>query len=340
MEYQKLGNSELNVSRICLGCMGFGDSENGMHTWTINEEKTREIIKLALDNGINFFDTAIGYQNGTSEQYLGRALEDFAKREDVYIATKFLPRSSEEVKNNISMREHIIDSLNQSLSNLGVDYVDLYIYHMWDYNSDIEEVMETLNELINEGKIRYIGISNCFAYQLAKANDLAEKNGWAKFISVQGHHNLIFREEEREMLPLAKDDNIGLTPYSSLASGRLSRRDNTSKRANEDTVAKSKYGKTEAEDELIIERVEELALKHNVSMSEVALAWLLTKVTSPIVGATKPHHVETAVNSVDLKLTAEEIAYLEEPYVPHELVGVMANIKGMMNTIEDAMSDN
>lgn len=340
MEYQKLGNSDLNVSRICLGCMGFGDSENGMHTWTINKEKTREIIKLALDNGINFFDTAIGYQNGTSEQYLGRALEDFAKREDVYIATKFLPRSSEEVKNNISMREHIIDSLNQSLSNLGVDYVDLYIYHMWDYNSDIEEVMETLNELINEGKIRYIGISNCFAYQLAKANDLAEKNGWAKFISVQGHHNLIFREEEREMLPLAKDDNIGLTPYSSLASGRLSRRDNTSKRANEDTVAKSKYGKTEAEDELIIERVEELALKHNVSMSEVALAWLLTKVTSPIVGATKPHHVETAVNSVDLKLTAEEIAYLEEPYVPHELVGVMANIKGMMNTIEDAMSDN
>lgn len=340
MEYQKLGNSDLNVSRICLGCMGFGDSKNGMHTWTINEEKTRKIVKLALDNGINFFDTAIGYQNGTSEQYLGRALKDFAKREDVYIATKFLPRNSEEIKNNISMREHIIDSLNQSLSNLGVDYVDLYIYHMWDYNSDIEEIMETLNDLINEGKIRYIGISNCFAYQLAKANDLAERNGWAKFISVQGHHNLIFREEEREMLPLAKEDNIGLTPYSSLASARLSRRENTSKRANEDIVAKSKYEKTESEDELIIERVEELALKHDVSMSEVALGWLLTKVTSPIVGATKPHHVETAVNSVDLKLTAEEIAYLEEPYVPHELVGVMANIKGMMNTIEDSMSDN
>lgn len=340
MEYQKLGSSDLNVSRICLGCMGFGDNENGMHTWTINEEKTRKIVKLALDNGINFFDTAIGYQNGTSEQYLGRALKDFAKREDVYIATKFLPRNSEEIKNNISMREHIIDSLNQSLSNLGVDYVDLYIYHMWDYNSDIEEIMETLNDLINEGKIRYIGISNCFAYQLAKANDLAEKNGWSKFISVQGHHNLIFREEEREMLPLAKEDNIGLTPYSSLASGRLSRRENTSKRANEDIVAKSKYEKTESEDEIIIERVEELALKHDVSMSEISLAWLLTKVTSPIVGATKPHHIETAVNSVDLKLTAEEIAYLEEPYVPHELVGVMANIKDMMNTIEDAMSNN
>lgn len=340
MEYQKLGNSDLNVSRICLGCMGFGDSKNGMHTWTINEEKTRKIVKLALDNGINFFDTAIGYQNGTSEQYLGRALKDFAKREDVYIATKFLPRNSEEIKNNISMREHIIDSLNQSLSNLGVDYVDLYIYHMWDYNSDIGEIMETLNDLINEGKIRYIGISNCFAYQLAKANDLAEKNGWAKFISVQGHHNLIFREEEREMLPLAKEDNIGLTPYSSLASGRLSRRENTSKRANEDIVAKSKYEKTESEDEIIIERVEELALKHDVSMSEISLAWLLTKVTSPIVGATKPHHIETAVNSVELMLTDEEIAYLEEPYVPHELVGVMANIKDMMNTIEDAMSNN
>lgn len=340
MEYQKLGNSDLNVSRICLGCMGFGDSKNGMNTWTINEEKTRKIVKLALDNGINFFDTAIGYQNGTSEQYLGRALKDFAKREDVYIATKFLPRNSEEIKNNISMREHIIDSLNQSLSNLGVDYVDLYIYHMWDYNSDIEEIMETLNDLINEGKIRYIGISNCFAYQLAKANDLAEKNGWAKFISVQGHHNLIFREEEREMLPLTKEDNIGLTPYSSLASGRLSRRENTSKRANEDIVAKSKYEKTESEDEIIIERVEELALKHDVSMSEISLAWLLTKVTSPIVGATKPHHIETAVNSVELMLTDEEIAYLEEPYVPHELVGVMANIKDMMNTIEDAMSNN
>ena len=324
MEYQKLGSSDLNVSRICLGCMGFGDSENGMHTWTINEEKTRKIVKLALDNGINFFDTAIGYQNGTSEQYLGRALKDFAKREDVYIATKFLPRNSEEIKNNISMREHIIDSLNQSLSNLGADHVDLYIYHMWDYNSDIEEIMETLNELINEGKIRYIGISNCFAYQLAKANDLAERNGWAKFISVQGHHNLIFREEEREMLPLAKEDNIGLTPYSSLASGRLSRRENTSKRANEDIVAKSKYEKTESEDEIIIERVEELALKHDVSMSEISLAWLLTKVTSPIVGATKPHHIKTAVNSVELMLTDEEIAYLEEPYVPHKLVGVMA----------------
>lgn len=334
----KLGNSDLNVSRICLGCMGFGDPENGMHSWTLNEEETRKIIKLALDNGINFFDTAIGYQNGTSEQYLGRALKDFAKREEVYIATKFLPISSEDINNNISMKEHIKDSLNQSLNNLGVEYVDLYIYHMWDYNSDIEEVLETLNELINERKIRYIGISNCFAYQLAKANAICEKKGWAKFISIQGHYNLIFREEEREMVKLCYEDNIALTPYSSLASGRLSRRLNeTSKRLEEDEFAKTKYDLTKNQDEKIIKRVEELADKHNVSMSEISLAWLLTKVTSPIVGATKPHHVETAVKSVDLKLTPDEIKYLEELYVPHKLVGVLANIGAVMSNIEDVM---
>lgn len=341
MEYMKLGNSDLNVSRICLGCMGFGDSENGMHSWTINEEETRKIVKLALDNGINFFDTAIGYQNGTSEQYVGRALNDFAKREDVCVATKFLPRSSEDIKNNVSMKEHIKDSLNQSLNNLGMDYVDLYIYHMWDYNSNIEEVMETLNEVIEEGKVRYIGISNCFAYQLAKANAIAEKNGWAKFISIQGHHNLIFREEEREMLKLCAEDNIGTTPYSSLASGRLSKRSGeNSKRLEEDDFAKTKYDNTKEEDEKIIKRVEELADKHNVSMSEVSLAWLLTKVTSPIVGATKPHHVETAAKSVDLKLTSEEIEYLEELYVPHKLVGVLANIGAVMSNIENIMADD
>lgn len=236
------------------------------------------------------------------------------------------------------MKEHIKDSLNHSLNNLGVEYVDLYIYHMWDYNSDIEEVLETLNELINEGKIRYIGISNCFAYQLAKANATCEKNGWAKFISIQGHYNLIFREEEREMVKLCYEDNIALTPYSSLASGRLSRRLNeTSKRLEEDEFAKTKYDLTKNQDEKIIKRVEKLADKHNVSMSEISLAWLLTKVTSPIVGATKPHHVETAVKSVDLKLTQDEIEYLEELYVPHKLVGVLANIGAVMSNIEDVM---
>ena len=325
MEYVKLGNSDLKVSRICLGCMGFGDSKNGQHSWTLDENASREIIKHALDQGINFFDTAIGYQNGTSEQYVGRALRDFAKREDVVIATKFLPRTKEEIERGVSTREHIENSLNQSLKNLGMDYVDLYIYHMWDYNAKLEEVMETLNDLVKSGKVRYIGISNCYAYQLAKANDLAEKNCWAKFISIQGHYNLIFREEEREMARLCKEDNIAMTPYSPLASGRLAmKKDETSKRLEEDSYAKFKYDATAEKDRKIIDRVEEVANKHGVSMSEVAIAWLLEKVTAPVVGATKIKHIDTAVNAVNLKLTADEINYLEELYEPHKLVGVMA----------------
>lgn len=325
MEYVKLGNSDLKVSRICLGCMGFGDSKNGQHSWTLDENASREIIKHALDQGINFFDTAIGYQNGTSEQYVGRAIRDFAKREDVVIATKFLPRTKEEIERGVSTREHIENSLNQSLKNLGMNYVDLYIYHMWDYNAKFEEVMETLNDLVKSGKVRYIGISNCYAYQLAKANDLAEKNCWAKFISIQGHYNLIFREEEREMARLCKEDNIAMTPYSPLASGRLAmKKDETSKRLEEDSYAKFKYDATAEKDRKIIDRVEEVANKHGVSMSEVAIAWLLEKVTAPVVGATKIKHIDTAVNAVNLKLTADEINYLEELYEPHKLVGVMA----------------
>ena len=325
MEYVKLGNSDLKVSKICLGCMGFGDSKNGQHSWTLDEDASREIIKHALEQGINFFDTAIGYQNGTSEQYVGRAIRDFAKREDVVIATKFLPRTKEEIERGVSTREHIENSLNQSLKNLGMNYVDLYIYHMWDYNAKLEEVMETLNDLVKSGKVRYIGISNCYAYQLAKANDLAEKNCWAKFISIQGHYNLIFREEEREMARLCKEDNIAMTPYSPLASGRLAmKKDETSKRLEEDSYAKFKYDATAEKDRKIIDRVEEVANKHGVSMSEVAIAWLLEKVTAPVVGATKIKHIDTAVNAVNLKLTADEINYLEELYEPHKLVGVMA----------------
>lgn len=325
MEYVKLGNSDLKVSRICLGCMGFGDSKNGQHSWTLDENASREIIKHALEQGINFFDTTIGYQNGTSEQYVGRAIRDFAKREDVVIATKFLPRTKEEIERGVSTREHIENSLNQSLKNLGMNYVDLYIYHMWDYNAKLEEVMETLNDLVKSGKVRYIGISNCYAYQLAKANDLAEKNCWAKFISIQGHYNLIFREEEREMARLCKEDNIAMTPYSPLASGRLAmKKDETSKRLEEDSYAKFKYDATAEKDRKIIDRVEEVANKHGVSMSEVAIAWLLEKVTAPVVGATKIKHIDTAVNAVNLKLTADEINYLEELYEPHKLVGVMA----------------
>ena len=266
MQYTRLGNSELEVSRICMGCMGFGDAGNGQHSWTINEEHSREIIRRGLELGVNFFDTAIGYQSGTSEQYLGRALKDFAERDSVVVATKFLPRTPEEIEAGVTGQVHIERMINTSLKNLGMDHVDLYIYHMWDYETPLYDIMDGLNRVVKAGKARYIGISNCFAYQLAKANALAEKEGFAKF----------------------------------------------------------KYDATAKQDGIIINRVAELSERHGVSMTEVSLAWLLGKVTAPVVGATKLHHIEGAAKAVDLTLTPEEITYLEEKYVPHRLVGVMA----------------
>lgn len=325
MDYTKLGNSDLNVSRICMGCMGFGDAQNGQHSWTLDETHSREIIRLGLELGINFFDTAIGYQSGTSEQYVGRALRDFARRDRVVVATKFLPRTNEEIQAGISGQEHIRRMLDKSLQNLGMDYVDLYICHMWDYQTPLFDIMEGLNNAVKAGKARYIGISNCFAWQLAKANALAEREGFAKFISVQGHYNLIFREEEREMAPYCREENIAMTPYSALAGGRLCRHPGeTSKRLQEDSYARLKYGASQDQDAPILARVAELADRKGVSMTEVSLAWLLTKVTAPVVGATKPHHIEGAAKAVELELTKEECAYLEEPYTPHPLVGVMA----------------
>ncbi len=328
MEYTKLGNSDLNVSRICMGCMGFGDAANGQHSWTIDEEHSREIIKRGLALGVNFFDTAIAYQSGTSEQYLGRALRDFTKRDEVVVATKFLPRTQDEIEAGVTGQQHIERMLDKSLENLGMDYVDLYIYHMWDWQTPIYDILDGLNRVVKAGKTRYIGISNCFAWQLAKANALAEKEGFAKFVSIQGHYNLIFREEEREMAGLCAEDNIAMTPYSALASGRLSRKPGeTSARLEQDSYAKFKYDATKEQDEVIIRRVAELADKRGVTMTEVSLAWLLTKVAAPVVGATKPRHIEGATKAVELKLTDEEIAYLEEPYVPHPLAGVMAQNK-------------
>ena len=325
MKYTQLGNSDLQVSRICMGCMGFGDAKNGQHSWTLDEAHSREIIKRGLELGVNFFDTAIGYQSGTSEQYLGRALRDFVKREDVVVATKFLPRTQEEIAAGISGQQHIEQMVNTSLKNLGLDYVDLYIYHMWDYETPLFDVMDGLNRIVKAGKARYIGISNCFAYQLAKANALAEREGFAKFVSIQGHYNLIFREEEREMTKLCDEDNIAMTPYSALAGGRLAKHPGeTSKRLEEDSYAKLKYDATAEQDNAIIRRVAKLAEKRGVSMTEIALAWLLTKVTAPVVGATKLSHVEGAAKATELELTREEAAYLEELYVPHRLVGVMA----------------
>ena len=325
MQYTRLGNSELEVSRICMGCMGFGDAGNGQHSWTIDEEHSREIIRRGLELGVNFFDTAIGYQSGTSEQYLGRALKDFAERDSVVVATKFLPRTPEEIEAGVTGQVHIERMINTSLKNLGMDHVDLYIYHMWDYETPLYDIMDGLNRVVKAGKARYIGISNCFAYQLAKANALAEKEGFAKFVSVQGHYNLIFREEEREMAKLCAEDHIAMTPYSALAGGRLSRHPGeTSKRQAEDGYAKFKYDATAKQDGIIINRVAELSERHGVSMTEVSLAWLLGKVTAPVVGATKLHHIEGAAKAVDLTLSPEEITYLEEKYVPHRLVGVMA----------------
>lgn len=327
MDYVQLGNSNLSVSRICLGCMGFGDPDKGGHAWTLDQEATTAIISHALDQGINFFDTAIAYQGGTSEQYIGKALGQLAKRGDVVIATKFLPRTEEERQNKVSARDHIEGSLNASLNNLGMDYVDLYIYHMWDYHTPMEDIMEALDSLVKAGKTRYIGISNAYAYQIATANAYARAHNLTEFVSIQGHYNLIFREEEREMNRFANENNIALTPYSALASGRLSRLagDNSSQRMNLDNFAKSKYQDTADQDQEIIQRVHEIAEKYQVTMTEVSLAWLLTKVTAPVVGATKVHHIDGAVAAVNLKLTAEDIHYLEELYSPHPLVGVMAN---------------
>ena len=326
MQYTKLGRTDLTVSRICMGCMGFGDAARGQHSWTLDEDRSREIIRRGLDLGVNFYDTAIAYQSGTSEQYLGRALRDMARREDVVVATKFLPRTQAEIERGVTGQQHIRTMIDTSLKNLGMDYVDLYIYHMWDWQTPLYDILDGLDRVVRAGKARCIGISNCFAWQLAKANALAEREGFARFVSVQGHYNLIFREEEREMAPYCAEEGIALTPYSALASGRLSRKpgEGGTKRAEEDSYARFKYDATAEQDSVIIARVAELAERHGVTMTEVSLAWLLRKVTAPVVGATKLHHIEGAAKAVDLALTDEEAAYLEAPYIPHPLTGVMA----------------
>lgn len=325
MKYIQLGNSDLKVSKVCLGCMGFGEAQRGMHSWTLPYQESKEIIKYALDKGINFFDTAMAYQGGTSEIFLGRAIKEYVGREDVVIATKYTPRTLEQINKGITAREHIEKCINDSLQRLDMDYIDLYILHMWDYHTPIEETMEILNDMINSGKIRYIGVSNCFAYQLAIANSVAKSHGWHQFISIQGHYNLIFREEEREMAKYCKEENIAMTPYSALASGRLAKHPGElSKRMKEDSFAKGKYDASIDNDLPIIQRVEQLAAQKKVSMTEISLSWLMSKVASPVVGATKKYHIDGAIKAVELELTDEEKIYLEELYKPHELVGVMA----------------
>ena len=328
MQYTTIGRTDIEVSRFCLGCMGFGEvRENALHKWTLGPEDTRAIIKQALDAGINFFDTAMAYSFGTSEEYVGQALRELAPRDKWVIATKYSPRPAAQVDPAVSGAEWIRTCIDNSLRRLGVDTIDLYYMHSWDYATPIEESLEALNEAVIAGKIRALGVSNCHPYQLARANDIAAAHGWARFeaIQSQSHMNLIFREDERELLQLCNEDDISTMPYSALAAGRLARKPGeTSKRLEMDTFAKGKYDATAEQDNVIVERVAEVAERMGTSMTAVSLAWLLTKVTSPVVGATKPHHLEGPAAAADLVLSAEDIAYLEEPYVPHALVGVMA----------------
>jgi 1-deoxyxylulose-5-phosphate synthase len=325
MEYVRLGSTGMKVSRICLGCMGFGDAERWIHKWVLNEENSRPIIQKALELGITFFDTANVYSLGASEEILGRALKDFAKRDEVIIATKLHGKMREEPNGGGLSRKAILNEINASLNRLGTDYVDLYQIHRWDYETPIEETMEALNDIVRAGKVRYIGASAMWAWQFQKALYVAEKHGWTRFVSMQNHLNLIYREEEREMLPLCREEKIGVIPYSPLASGRLTRdwSSETSLRSETDQIAKSKYDSTAATDQQVIERVAELAQKYEVPRAHIAMAWLLQKepVTAPIIGATKIAHLEESVNALSVKLAQDDIAYLEEPYVPHRIVG-------------------
>lgn len=325
MDYKRLGSTGMKVSRICLGCMGFGDSSRWIHKWVLNEENSLPIIKKALELGINFFDTANVYSIGASEEILGRALKEYAKRDEVVIATKVHGKMSEGPNGSGLSRKAIMNEIDNSLRRLQTDYVDLYQIHRWDYETPIEETMETLNDLVRTGKVRYIGASAMWTWQFHKALNTSDKYGWARFISMQNHLNLIYREEEREMLPLCKEEKIGVIPYSPLASGRLTRDWSTEKtsRSETDQIAKSKYDSTLEKDQVIIDRAAEIAKKYGVLRSQVALAWLLQKetVTAPIIGATKNSNLEDAAGSLSVKLSAEDTAYIEEMYVPHPIVG-------------------
>ncbi|GAK40855.1 aldo/keto reductase [Paenibacillus urinalis] len=324
MEYIKFGNTGMDVSRICLGCMSFGEVLPGGHQWVLNEEQSRPIIKRALELGINFFDTANIYASGTSEEIVGRALKDYANRDEIVLATKVWGRMHQGPNGAGLSRKSIMSEIDNSLKRLGTDYVDLYIIHRWDYNTPIEETMEAMHDVVKSGKARYIGASAMYAWQFQKAQHIAEKQGWTRFVSMQNHLNLIYREEEREMMPLCNDQKIAVTPYSPLASGRLIRDwSESTHRSETDVIQKSKYDATADVDRLIVERVASVADQHGVPRSHIALAWLLQKesVTAPIVGVTKMAQLEEAAAAVSVKLTAEEISFLEEPYVPHPVVG-------------------
>jgi len=325
MQYVKLGNTGLDVSRICLGCMSFGIGERGQFPWALNEANSRPMIKKALEVGINFFDTANLYSVGTSEEITGRALAEYADRDEIVLATKVFFRTRKGPNGAGLSRKAIMSEIDKSLKRLGTDYVDLYYIHRWDYGTPIEETMEALHDVVKAGKARYIGASSMYAWQLSKAQCVAEHHGWTKFVAMQNLYNLMYREEEREMLPLCEEEKIAVVPWSPLAAGRLAREWGTSTaRSKVDNISENLFEATPELDRKVVERLADVAAKRGISMAQIALAWLVQKepITAPIVGTTKMSHVEDAIAALSIKLTAEEIALLEELYVPHPVIGI------------------
>ncbi|WP_312079750.1 aldo/keto reductase [Leclercia sp.] len=322
MQYNILGKTDLKVSRLCLGCMTFGEPDRGKHAWTLPEESSRPIIKHALEGGINFFDTANSYSDGSSEEIVGQALRDFARREEVVVATKVYHQTGD-LAEGLS-RAQILRSIDDSLRRLNMEYVDLLQIHRWDYNTPIEETLEALNEVVKAGKARYIGASSMHAAQFAEALALQEQHGWAPFVTMQDHYNLIYREEEREMLPLCYQHGVAVIPWSPLARGRLTRPwGETTARSVSDEFGKTLYEETEANNAQIAERVARIAEELDVTRAQVALAWVLSKrgVAAPIIGASREEQLDELINAVDITLTPEQIAELETPYKQHPVVG-------------------
>jgi aryl-alcohol dehydrogenase (NADP+) len=321
MRYTKLGKTGLDVSVLCLGCMGLADGSRGNHPWAIGEEASREIVRRALDAGINFFDTANFYSGGSSEEYIGRFLAEMADRDEVVLATKVCIPMREGPNGGGLSRKAIMSEIDHSLRRLGTDYVDLYQVHRWDYGTPIEETMEALHDVVKAGKARYIGASSMFAWQFAKALHVAEREGWTRFVSMQNHYNLLYREEEREMLPLCVDERIGVMPWSPLARGRLGRGPGVeTARSGSDEFGDALYQEA---DRAVIERNAEVAARLGVPPAQLALAWLMRHptVTAPIVGPTKLDHLDGAIAAVDLELSDADTVLLEEPYIPHAISG-------------------
>ncbi|MGD0634737.1 MAG: aldo/keto reductase [Beijerinckiaceae bacterium] len=324
METIRLGKTGLEVSRLCLGCMSYGEAKQGAHEWTLSEDESRPFIKKALESGINFFDTANVYSLGSSEEIIGRALKDFAKRDDVVIATKVFNRMRPGPNGAGLSRKAIMTEIDHSLRRLGTDYVDLYQIHRWDYATPVEETLEALHDVVKAGKARYIGASSMYAWQFAKALYVADLHGWTRFSTMQNYVNLLYREEEREMLPLCKAEGIGVIPWSPMARGRLTRDwDESSDRLKTDQFGKTLFDKTADSDRKIVDKVGEIAKARDLPRAQIALAWVLSKstITAPIIGATKPHHLDDAVAALSVKLTPDEITALELLYVPHAPVG-------------------